>query len=178
MIWQKPWKRCLAWYLPKKIECSNFDTALPKCPSKPPKCPPKCPPITQGACPPIQIFKVWRLWVLEYFGNFSIFWHRALHMGVAGVTIGTATWNRSQGRVFTISWTWIKFRHEIGQKKANNQNLSLFYQLGQKSSTHALYSGMADFGRSSGPIVAKLGRNTIGMKTNPSQPVLEYFGNF
>ena len=37
---------------------------------------------------------------------------------------------------------------------------------------------MPDFGRSKGPIVAKLGRNTIGMETNPSQPVLEYTGNF
>ena len=86
--------------------------------------------------------------------------------------------NPTQGRVITISWTWIKFRHEIGQKKANNQNLSLFYQLGQKSSTHDLYSGIPDFGRSIGSIVAKLGRNTIEMKTNPSQPVREYFGNF
>ena len=77
-----------------------------------------------------------------------------------------------------MSWTWIKFRHEIGQKKANNQNLSLFYQLGKKCSTHALYSGIPDFGRSSGPMVAKLGSNTIGMKTNPSQPVLAYFGIF
>ena len=46
----------------------------------------------------------------------------------------------------------------------------MFYTLEQ--------SGMPDFGRSRGQIVAKVGRNTIGMKTNPSQPVLEYFGNF
>ena len=37
---------------------------------------------------------------------------------------------------------------------------------------------MPDFGRSSSPIVTKLGRNAIGIKTNPSQPVLEYFGHF
>ena len=63
-------------------------------------------------------------------------------------------------------------------EKANNQILSLFITFGTTSSTHVLYSGMPDFGRSKGPIVAKLGRNTIGMKTNPSQSVLEYFGNF
>ena len=45
-------------------------------------------------------------------------------------------------------------------------------------STYILYSEMPDFGRSIGPIVTKLGRNAIGIKTNPSHPVLEYFGHF
>ena len=38
--------------------------------------------------------------------------------------------------------------------------------------------GSRGSGGSRDPIVTKLGRNAIGTKTNPSQPVLEYFGHF